>query len=161
MKGQAVSDNLITIAINCKAKNVIAALKADLPKLLAHKLYHIARSQNTAHSKTLLDECIEEGLAYCFETEVFGGKPSADSVAVKGKELQRVMLKAKKEFQSTDFDYDAWFYGSHQKTIPLFAGYAIGYELVTTYLRANQTVKPSQLVKVHPKKLSLSIGGTL
>jgi|SRR3989344_2450518 len=142
------SNYLANIALNVKDKYFKKFLRADLLEALAYVLYCTVRSQKIGYPKNLLEECIETGLAFNFQTEVTGDKSEPYFMAIKNiKTLKHAALRAKKEFYSTRYSYDDWFGGSKKRNIPQFTGYIIGYALVKHFLKDNPRFTPSRLIE--------------
>ena len=153
---QLESNYLANIALNVKDKYFKKFLRADLLEALAYVLYCTVRSQKIGYPKNLLEECIETGLAFNFQTEVTGDKSEPYFMAIKNiKTFKHVALKAKKEFYSTHYSHDDWFGGSKKRNIPQFAGYIIGYVMVKHFLKVNPHFTPSQLIEKKAKYFNL------
>ena len=149
---QVKNEHLVNIAINVKNKYFNKFFHADLLEALAYVLYRTVRLQKNGYSKNLLDDCIDEGLAFNFQTEVTGDTLEPHFMSLKNiKTLRRVALRAKKEFQSTQYSHDDWFNGSKTRNIPQFTGYIIGYILVKHFLKINPHFTPSRLIKKEAK----------
>ena len=80
---------------------------------------------------------ISEGLADHFAIEVTGRKkPPAWSISLTDKQKERVFQKASREWNRPIYDHNAWFYGSEKEKIPRWTAYALGYDLVASYLKS-------------------------
>lgn len=155
---QVQNKHLANIALDVKHKHFNKFLRADLLEALAYVLYRMVRTQKIGYSKNLLEDCIEEGLAFNFQTEVSGDKTEPHFMSFKniktlGKTFRSIALRAKKEFYSTQYSRDDWFKGSKKRNIPRFAGYIIGYGVVKRFLKVNPDSAPSQLVGKKAKYL--------
>ena len=149
---QVGNKHLANIAINVKHKHFKKFLRIDLLEALAYVLYRMIRAQKIGYSKNLIEDCVEEGLAFNFQSEVTGDKSEPYFMAIKNiKALKRVAPKAKKEFYSTRYSHADWFDGSKKRNIPQFAGYTIGYVMVKHFLQANPRLTPSKLVEKKAK----------
>lgn len=113
-------------------------LGTELPRSVSHELHHAARFQALGHTKSLAEAIVREGLAVRFETDVWGGHPSAWATALDGKQLDEFTRRFFQESDHADGSYDhaAWFFGSGD--FPRWTGYAVGYELIRQYLDMNQ-----------------------
>ena len=153
---QIKNKHLANIAIDVKHKYFKKFFYIDLLEALAYTSYRIVRLQKVGYSKNLLEDCIEDGLAFNFQTEVTGDKFEPYFMAMKNiKAFKRVVLKAKKEFYSTRYSHDDWFDGSKKRNIPQFAGYIIGYALIKHFLKINPHFMPSQLIGKKAKYFDL------
>ncbi len=154
---QIKNKHLANIAINVKHKHFKKFSRADLLEALAYALYRMVRVQKIGYSKNLLEDCVEEGLAFNFQTEVTGDKSEPYFMTNKNiSSLKRVASKAKKEFYLTHYSHTDWFNGSKKRNIPQFAGYVIGYVIVKHFLHVKPNFKPSQLVEKKAKNLILN-----
>ncbi|OGH69225.1 MAG: hypothetical protein A3D53_02690 [Candidatus Magasanikbacteria bacterium RIFCSPHIGHO2_02_FULL_45_10] len=158
---QTQSKNHLVVALNVKHKRFKKNLRVELRKALAHGLYHIARMQKNGYPKTLIENCLNEGLAIHFEIEFAGPTRAPYWTSIKNEALDKVITKAKKECNSPDFDYDGWFYGSKTQNIPRFAGYCMGYKFIEEFLKNNPGATASKLVGKKSKFLLAGIIGRL
>ena len=137
----------IFISLDPNHKYFRHALRNALPRTLAHELHHAVRWLKPGYGQTLGEALVTEGLAAHFELEVFGGKPNAWDISVRGKKLNRLLTRSRPEWH-TPYNHNAWFFGSKERNIPRWTGYALGYNLVDQALKANPSWKPSALVNV-------------
>lgn len=121
----------VRISLDPKFPNFKNALKAELPRTISHELHHTVRWKFMG--KTLLDAMIFEGLASRFEQEVWGGKPPAWATALSKDKLLEMLDLARKEYNSTTYDYIGWFFG--KKKFSRWTGYSLGYFLVSEYIK--------------------------
>lgn len=135
----------IFISLNPTFKNLNVSINTELKRTLAHELHHTLRWKKPGYGETLLDALVTEGLADHFDIEVFNGKPQPWSVAFTPEELDKIRIKAEKEFDNKDYDHFAWFYGNEELSIPEWAGYSLGFQIIKDYLKRNPDKKPSQL----------------
>ncbi len=146
ISGSSANKHEATIALNVRHRNFKKRLHVELPKVIAHELYHTVRTRKNKYPETLLEMFIEEGLAIHFELEVYGGEPPAYAVRLSDKVLRKTIEMARKSFYSTRFSQDNWFHGGNTKKIPRSAGYCIGYFLVKNMLEKNTQNTVSKLV---------------
>ena len=125
---------------------IAALIETRLSPLTAHELHHAVRVRGPGIGRTLLDALVSEGLADQFALELYGGPPTPWMIALQGAELEEWLDRASKEFDSTTYDRPSWFRGNG--TIPRFAGYAIGHELVVRYQAAHPGQSAADLVGV-------------
>lgn len=155
---QVKNKYLANIAINVKHKNFNKFFRTDLLEALSYILYRTVRLQKNGYSKNLLGSCIDEGLAFNFQSEVSGDKSEPYFMAIKNiNTFKRVIVRAKKEFQSNYYSHDDWFGGSKIRNIPEFTGYIIGYILVKHFLKVNPHITPSQLIEKKAKYFLVEI----
>lgn len=151
ISGFTQNKHTINVDLNVTHKNFKKEFPLALGKILAHELYHAIRNQKNKYPSTLLESCLDEGLAVHFEQEVFGGKPPHYAVRLNDTELAKVLKLARKEFSLKKYIHDDWFFGENTKKIPKSAGYCIGYYLVKKILKDNLKTSPSKLVAKNTK----------
>lgn len=145
--GYTKTPSLVMIPINPSFKNIKKSIKNELPKTLAHELYHAARNYSHENEKTLIEAMLNEGLADHFEIEMFDGLPGEWDTAISNKKLGRLLDISKQFWEKTNYDHNKWFFGSN-KTIPKWTGYSLGFCLVGKYLKKH-SVKPSSLTSIN------------
>jgi uncharacterized protein YjaZ len=136
----------IYISLDPLRKQFRDSFTKHLPRTLAHELHHAARWKAVGYGRTLHAALITEGLAGHFELEVFGGLPNPWDRSLRSRPLARLLGRAKREFSASSYDHDAWFFGSSNRNIPRWTGYAIGFELVRRYLASHPKQSASILV---------------
>jgi len=142
---------LALIALDPSNPNFQGVIEEELPATIAHELHHCLRWQGVGFGETLLEVLITEGLARDFE-RTFRGNRLPSYQPLFRDELSTLWEKAKGELDSTDFSYQQWFFGSKQRNIPRFAGYALGLWLVDTY-KARMGLEVDELYNVDAGRL--------
>ncbi len=138
--------NTIFIYLNPRHQDFIKAIKDELSFTLAHELHHTIRWQKQVEGDTLLEAMIFEGLADHFAQEATGRKkPSPYSSALTTEQKKFFLKKASEEWSKSTYDNDVWFFGSEPTSIPRWAGYTLGYDLVASYLKTNPKTTASEL----------------
>ncbi len=122
--------NVIWIFTDPDHKYYKKLMRTQLLFALSSKLYHACRLQNLGTNKTLIESLINEGLMAWFSKEAFGILPKFYT-QFNSKDLATLLKRAKKEFNNSTDSSDNWFYGNKSKRIPMYAGYAVGYYLVS------------------------------
>lgn len=143
--GYTPNSNLIFISLDPGSPSFSKLIGDEFNRTLAHEMHHCMRWRRPGYGKTLLEVLITEGLADHFDLEIYGGNPHPWSVALDKDQTERLMERAKDEFNNKEYDHTAWFFGSKDKNIPRWTGYALGFNLVAEYLKKNPDKKPSQL----------------
>ncbi len=128
--------NEIAIAIDTEFEGLVNSLDEHLIPLLAHEVHHAKRRRSVGYGDTLFKAAVSEGLADHFSMEVAEVNPPPWALALKGDELQEWMFDASQVWNETSYDHSAWFLGT-SVDIPVWTGYAIGFELVSGYLEEN------------------------
>lgn len=135
----------VNLYIDPAFPNLAAVLEPRIAQMLAHELHHAARFRGPGYGRTLLEACVSEGLADRFALELLGGDVPPWSVALQGAELTEWLARATPAFDATGYDHAAWFFGSRLDT-PRWAGYAVGYHLVTRYQASHANATALSLV---------------
>ena len=137
--------NLIKVSIDSKFPRLKDSLQYNLQRILTHEIYHILRWKYLPGKNNLLRALTTEGLADHFGMEVNNTKPQPWDTTLTPKELREIQPRAESEYFNIDFDYPAWFYGSPEKNIPKWAGYSLGFHLISKYLKNHPGEKASTL----------------
>ena len=130
-----------------------AKWKNTLGKEVGHEFNHSVfmdyHNVNCHEIDTLLNIIIFEGLAENFVERVFE-KPNIWAKAVSLKKCNEVLPKIKKLLNSRNqrVYYSLFFEG---KKYPLWAGYAIGYQIVKSFLRNNKTIEWKDILRIKPE----------
>lgn len=112
---------------------------------LCHEFNHARRYDGPAFGKTLFDSMIFEGLAIAFEDEISEHKAFLPTFLCKREDTITLLKKSEPSFQSTEFVYHNWFISDPNKVIPRWAGYEMGFYIVSKYITSNNK-KASDLV---------------
>lgn len=132
--GFTPNGSTVNIYIDPAYPSLGSVLDARLSQMVAHELHHARRFRGPGYGATLLEACVSEGLADRFAIELLGSDIAPWSRALDDADLLVWLDRATAEFNSTGYGHAAWFFGS-TKEIPRWAGYTIGYHLVTEYQR--------------------------
>jgi len=139
------SGMIIFISMNPEFSPFEKAIHENLPRHIIHELHHVARIQKIGYGDTLRKTLITEGLACRFEIEITHKSPPPWCTALNDNQIQKFLVRAQKEFDSTSYDHSKWFFGKGDKTIPYWTGYTLGFTIVGEYL------------KKHPKESAASL----
>lgn len=116
-----------------------------LPPLAAHELHHAARWRGPGYGVTLLEAMVSEGMADHFAVELLGAPIPPWSSALSEASIPHYMAVARPLFDSTTFDFGAWFFGT-DPALPRWTGYALGFRLVERYLDRHPGTSAAGLV---------------
>jgi hypothetical protein len=134
----------VQISVDPLYTSLARAVDSDLFPLLAHELHHIARHRQFGLSSNLLEAMVMEGLADHFSIEVASVDPPPWAVALTPTEIDHWIEQARPGWLNGEYDHDRWFFGV-DPTIPRWAGYSVGFDMVDRYLDTHPTARPSQL----------------
>jgi hypothetical protein len=127
---------------------------------LAHELHHLARNRNPASGwsqrmggrGSLGGALLNEGLAQHFEEEM-GFPCPFYATAVQRERLWDLGTRAMADFETPEFDYDAWFFGRQgDPAFPRHGGYALGYAIVRAWMMTSETTASEEL-GLEPKEV--------
>ncbi len=146
----------IRISLDPLFLDFIKAVRKELPRSVSHELHHAVRWKAVGYGRTLMEVLVTEGLATCFEVELWGGKPSPWATAIKGKTFEKLWQKATQEFKNTSYNHNRWFFGSDD--LPRWAGYTLGHDLVRRYLAKHPTESAASLVATPAAEIAKILG---
>jgi len=145
MGGYALSPNDVELAFDPEFPGLASVLESRLPQLVAHELHHTARQGEIGPWGTLLESIVSEGLADHFAVELLGVPLAPWSMAFPQSQTSRYLERARPEFDSVRFDFEAWFFGVGTD-LPVWTGYTLGYRIVRDYQQANPGRSAGDLV---------------
>ncbi len=149
--GYCPSSEQIMLFFDLENKNLNAHLDAKFISNLGHEIHHCFRYQGVGYGETLKEAIVSEGLACHFETELRNGCIPFYAKAVNQESIDTLYSKMLNEATDLNYDHNAWFYGSEAESIPRYAGYALGYFIVSNYIEKTG-VPASQLWNVPAKE---------
>lgn len=135
--GGAFTPNLMHIFLDVDHKNFVNAVKTEILCVLAHEAHHCKRMESVPNDYSLIDSIVTEGLACQCELDIGGGEnPSfiPDSVIHDTNSLLSIMLP---HLEETEYCFDTYFLGKDPEKLPKYAGFAVGFDIVGRYLKAN------------------------
>lgn len=143
--GWTHSAEKVRITLNPKFPDKEKLLYEELPRSVSHELHHAVRTKALPDEpETLGAALISEGLAVQFETEVWGGKPSAWATALTEEQIFALLDIVVAEIGNEKYNHARWFFGT--ENLPRWGGYAIGMYLVREYLRLHPGETAASLV---------------
>lgn len=151
--GFAPNANLVFISLDPSYQNFNKTISDEISRTLAHELHHAIRWQNPGYGKTLLEAMITEGLADHFDIELTNTKPQLWDTALTEKQLINFSKRAQQEYHNRNYNHQEWFFGSKEKGIPKWTGYALGFKLVKDYLKRNPDKKASELYSIKAEEI--------
>lgn len=138
------ADNIV-IKFDPYFPNKKQLLEIELPRSISHELHHATRLKSIPDEpRSLGAALIFEGLATCFETEVWGGEPSKWEGALSQNQINDLLKKVLYELNDANYKHSRWFFGSDD--LPRWTGYTIGAYLVKEYLKQHPDQTCASLV---------------
>lgn len=119
--------------------------------MLSHEIHHSIRMGLGVPSVTLSQELITEGLACHFEHTVTGGKQSSLFEKLQDYDWQQSLAKMSSLLNGKDHCFNKFFLGTHPEEFPKYAGYWIGFNLVSQYIQKNKATD-SDIVGLESEK---------
>jgi len=141
--------NVIHIYLSSNAVHFEKRLKYTV----AHEFYHaISDKYCKKWNKSILGSLISEGLANNFRIMAVGGALTSGLIALSKKQCQKVWPKIKKALNSKDpKTFQELFF--ENKKYPLWSGYALGYQIVKSFLKKNPRIRWTDIVKLSPSEI--------
>lgn len=131
--GRAQASDFIELAIDDDTP------ESFISEMLVHELCHAARwGKNNEMATSLFDALISEGLATYLEMD-FVENHNEKTTFIKtvtgrsGDDNGEILKKVKNQLRSSRYDYETIFFSGSEQ-LPRWAGYSLGYYLVTKYL---------------------------
>ncbi|WKA69873.1 DUF2268 domain-containing putative Zn-dependent protease (plasmid) [Klebsiella pneumoniae subsp. pneumoniae] len=114
----------------------------SLERMFAHELHHAARWSGPGYGFSLGEALVSEGLAGHFSIQVCGGQPEPWE-CLDSHEIDLHRIQASREWGSTDYKHDVWFFGAGD--LPRWLGYSLGFDVVSRYLSTHPEQRASTL----------------
>jgi len=141
--------NTIFISLDPRREGFRESIENELSYYIVHEIHHAMRFRTPIEKETLFEAMISEGLADHFAMEVMGRKEVQPWARALPQDQKETILKlASDVWHEPTYDHAAWFYGSKSESIPRWAGYTLGYDLVHTYLTSHPDAQASSLISV-------------
>lgn len=127
--------------------------RKTLPNTLTHEFNHSVRFHYfpLSPNNTLLDILISEGLADNFTYQITK-KLNPWVITLSFRECKKIFSKIKKLLNSKSKKvYRSLFF--EDKKYPLWAGYAVGYQIIRSFLKNNKNLKWEEVIKLRSKEI--------
>lgn len=147
--GHTYTPHVVIVSLNPSFPQLSQILGDELLDTVAHEVHHAVRWQSIGYGENLLEAMVSEGLADHFAREITGRidlQPWDRSLSPE--QLATLFEKAKGEYLNKEYNHSEWFFGSEEKQIPGWTAYALGFELVSIYLKKHPESKASNLYNV-------------
>jgi len=127
-------------------ERLVEATEVWLPDTLAHEVHHQRRVAQKAGSwATLGDAVVTEGLATVFAREAFPSVPLQPWASALAADQERTVWElARSLLDGPNRQHERWFFG--RGDLPRWAGYTLGVNIVTSYLRTHPGETAGSLV---------------
>jgi uncharacterized protein YjaZ len=135
MSGFCTSPHRMYLPLDVGNPGLSTSFETVFQGFLAHELHHCARRSLSGFADTLAQALVSEGLACCFESELPGGSVPMYATRVSGPALEAVRARATAELDRPLSGWGEWFFGEREPDIPVHAGYALGHDVVSEWLR--------------------------
>lgn len=122
-------------------------LEQRLALVCTHELHHVRRFRGPGYGVTLLEALVSEGLADHFAVDVQAAAPPPWTDAYPEARDAEILDAARAELDSPGYDHARWFFGAGAD-LPRWAGYTLGYRLVSDYLARHPGTTAAGLVEV-------------
>ncbi|WP_017223198.1 DUF2268 domain-containing putative Zn-dependent protease [Moritella dasanensis] len=137
--GYSPSSGQIMLFFDLNNENLDTCLDAEFMPSLGHEIHHCFRHKGVGYGKTLQEAVISEGLACHFEVELRNGDVPFYAQAINQDMIDVLHSKMLNEAANLTYDHNVWFFGTEPDSIPLHAGYTLGYCIVSNYIKATGT----------------------
>jgi uncharacterized protein YjaZ len=134
MSGAAPNGQQIYILLDPLHPKFNEAISTHIIQTIPHEYHHVLRYRTVGFGNNLFESMISEGLACHFALQVCKVDTPAYCQALSKEQFYEWKAKAEKVWLEKEFDYVEWFVGL-KKTIPANAGYTIGFDMVSEYLK--------------------------
>ncbi|WMY72472.1 DUF2268 domain-containing putative Zn-dependent protease [Buttiauxella selenatireducens] len=147
--GYSPEPGVVYITVDPENSAFCSNYNESLERMFAHELHHAARWAGPGYGFSLGEAIVSEGLAGHFALELYGGEPEPWE-RLNAEEVQYVGLRLYENWDRTDYDHNAWFFGTGN--LPRWLGYTAGFKLVSSYLQANPNQRASMLVSANAEE---------
>lgn len=149
VSGFVPRQNVVYIFLHPK----ITHFEKRLKYTVVHEFYHAVSDKYCKKwNKSILGSLISEGLANNFCIKAIGGELTPALIALSQKQCQKIWSKVKKILNSKNSKiWKALFFGN--KEYPRWSGYALGYQIVKSFLKKQPEIQWEEIMKISPKEI--------
>lgn len=133
--GRAYRSDLF--AVTCDPSNPRFSIHLEnggLARTIVHEVHHCLRMGGPGYGSTLGEALVSEGLAGRFVAHLFQSRPEPWEAAVALPTLKALKV-GKSTLAAPRYDHADWFFG--RGSLPRWAGYSLGYQIVGEWLAAS------------------------
>lgn len=149
--GYTPDAHTVQISVDTDNAELVRTIDDELVHTLLHEFHHAMRWRSVGYGETLGEALVTEGLADHFSVEATGGTPSLWTQGFSNEELEALLVRARAEFDNTDYSHEDWFFGGNG--LPKWGGYALGYFIVGKYLTEHPWVMAASLCNVEAREI--------
>ncbi|MDJ0805959.1 MAG: DUF2268 domain-containing putative Zn-dependent protease [Gammaproteobacteria bacterium] len=149
--GYALSPHREELLIDCERGDVKEVIDTQLLAVLSHEIHHSMRLGLGHHLETLAQQHIMEGLACHFEQTISGGRQPTLFKELQDYDWQMSLSNISPLLSEKDHSFEKLFLGSHPEEYPKYAGYWIGFKLVSQYV-LNNTASDTDFIGMEADK---------
>ena len=135
--GCVTTPYLIDIMLDTDREDLDDLIINNLSAVIAHEIHHAVRASSGVEDKTLFQMLITEGLACHFETKFNGNNVPLFFDEIKTFEWRELYIQMQSQFNDVDYNYPVYFGGKDKTKFPNHAGYWVGFNLVSAYIKTN------------------------
>lgn len=155
VSGGCYVPGIVEISVDTQSGASQAEIDRAFLKTVYHELHHILRWDGPGYGDTLGEAIVSEGLAQCFLHEMMDCSAEPWETAVPPEELAPLAKRAIAEFETTAYDHAEWFFGSG--ALPNWAGYSLGFRIISQHLENNSDVTALALARAPASDFRVSL----
>ncbi len=137
--GYSLSPYRVELLLDCDRDDLDEIIDNELLSVLAHEIHHSIRIGLGIPSETLGQQIITEGMACHFELTVTGGKVPSLFDDLKDHDWQVLLEQMRPLLNEKNQSVNKYFLGAEPDRFPRYAGYWVGFNLISRYLERYQT----------------------
>ena len=137
--GYSLSPHRVELLLDCDREDLDEVINNELASVLAHEIHHSVRIGLGVPSDTLGQQIITEGMACHFELAITNGKIPSLFNSLKNHDWQILLEQMKPLLDEKNQSVSKYFLGSEPDKFPKYAGYWVGFNLISLYVEKHQT----------------------
>ena len=136
--GYSLSPYRVELLLDCEREDLDEVIDSELLPVLAHEIHHSIRIGLGIPSETLGQQIITEGMACHFELAVTGGKIPTLFDDLRDHDWQPMLDQMRPLLNKKNQSVNKYFLGSEPDQFPKYAGYWVGFNLISGYVEKYQ-----------------------
>jgi hypothetical protein len=137
--GYSLSPHRVELLLDCDRNDLDKVIENELAAVLAHEIHHSIRIGLGIPTETLGQQIITEGMACHFELSVTDGKIPSLFNNMKDQDWQGLLEQMSPSLHEKNQSVNRYFLGSEPDKFPKYAGYWVGFNLVSRYVEKYKT----------------------